>query len=247
MPPKFSQLPGQPYNQGMSSLPNPSQPISASQMKRRRGPGSTLVVVLLILLLIGSLVFGLWTFVQKTDLENNIDTKVQAGLEKAVNSALAEQELEFKEREKEPLKSYKGPTSYGAVEIKYPKTWSALIDESGTGNTPVIGYFNPGFIPALRSKVAIALKIEILEQDYNKSTEIYTRNASSGKVTVKAIKAQNVKGETGVRIDGEIGVGVKGTVVLFPLRDKTLRLTVESEKFIADFDKFILPNLKYSP
>ncbi len=49
---------------------------------------------------------------------------------------------EFIVREKQPLQTYTGPSAFGSISVKYPKTWSAYVDETNS-STPVDGYFHP--------------------------------------------------------------------------------------------------------
>lgn len=246
MQPDYPNFPGQPYNP--MGLP-PPQPISGSQLKRRHGGAGVIVMLIFMtLLFFGAAGFGAWAFLERTDYKNNVDKKVEQGVGKAVDDAKAAQLKEFEQREKEPLKTYKGPSTFGAVEIKYPKTWSAYIQESQAGNTPVNGYFHPNFVPGISADVAFALHVEVLEADYSDEIKQYDSAATKGSIKVKAIRAVNVPtAAPGIRIDGEIRQGQKGTVVMFPLRDKTLKLTAETEKFIEDFDKIILKYLIFAP
>jgi len=36
-------------------------------------------------------------------------------------------------------------------------------------------------------------------------------------------------------------------MILLPLRDKTLKISTESQQFVGDFDNIILANLKFVP
>jgi hypothetical protein len=51
----------------------------------------------------------------------------------------------------------------------------------------------------------------------------------------------------GVRLDGTIAENVKGSVILLPLRDKTIRIMTQSATYVADFDKFVVPSISYNP
>ena len=64
-------------------------------------------------------------------------------------------------------------------------------------------------------------------------------------MTVAPFRAVLVDSVLGARIDGEITTKRTGSVVLLPLRDKTLKIWTESNAYTADFDE-ILTNLSFS-
>jgi len=54
----------------------------------------------------------------------------------------------------------------------------------------------------------------------------------------------------GTRLSGQIFSSSKaapGTIVLVPMRDKTLEIWTESNDYLPDFNTYILPNLSFSP
>lgn len=244
MQPDFNQIPRPQSSQPYQPQPNMQQPISASQMKHGHSVGMIIALVVFILLFMGAAGFGLWALAQRNDFKSNSDKKVAAAVTKAVKETEGKKDTEFVEREKDPLAEYAGPAAFGSIKIKYPKTWSAYITENDKDNTPINGYFHPNFVPGLNSGVAIALHLEVLDTDYTKELEKFDSDTKSGKVKVTPLTHQGV---TGARIDGEVIRDRKGSVVLLPMRDKTLKLTTESESFTGDFNEIILKNLTFSP
>lgn len=245
MQPDYNQMPapqpGQPYQPYQPQIPT-QQPLAASQMKKGHGLLIPLIVSILLFLIAAG--FGLWAFGQRNDYKNNSDKKSAAAVSKAVQEAEAKKEADFLEREKEPLTEYNGPAAFGSIKIKYPKTWSAFVTENDKDNTPIKGYFHPTFVPGLQSGTAMALRIEIIETDYTNELGKFDSASKNGKVKVTPYTHQGI---TGARIDGEVAKDKKGSTVLLPLRDKTLKLTTESENFVADFNDIILKNLVFSP
>lgn len=237
--------PGQPYNQ-MPAVQQPPQ--TASQLKGgQRSKGLLIALIVVSVLLVGAIGFGIWAFMERSDYKNNSDQKVSAAVAQAVEETEVAKEKEFVQREKEPFKTYQGPPQLGSVEITYPKTWSAHIDEQGQGATPLVGYMHPNFVPGLDSGTSFALQFEIVEKAYAEELESYSRDAQNGAVTVTPIKLENVDGVAGARIDGEIVRGKQGSLALFPVRDKTLKISTQTDDFKSDFDSIILKNLKFNP
>jgi hypothetical protein len=232
----------------------PPQQVSNQYQPYKPGSKSNIkffvIIGVLILLLVGLIIFAMVTFGQMQDYKNNSDQKSA----KAVKEAKAEQEkilkAAFAEAEKEPLKSYTSPSAFGSVKILYPKTWSAYILENSSDGTPVDGYFYPDFVPNTSSdkKNNFALRIVINNNRYQAELQKHQSNLKLGKTTSTTFKPQNVAdAPIGVRLDGIINSGKKGSMVILPLRDKVLKVWTENQANQNDFNNFVLKNLTYSP
>jgi hypothetical protein len=234
------QLPQQNYQMPQMNMP----PDMSGQPKHHSSRGLITLLILFVILTIVASGFGLWAFGERNEYKNNVDEKVETAAAAAVEKAENAKEADFAERLKSPHDTYQGPAAFGSVGIKYPRTWSAFVTEEDKGSTPIDGYFHPNVIPGTRSGTAYALRLQVLSSDYARELARFDSDSKSGKVRVSAIELQGV---TGARIDGEIEKDRQGSTVLLPIRDKTLRLTTESEAFMDDFNKTILTNLTFSP
>lgn len=206
-----------------------------------------IAVVLLLLVSVG---FGAWAFISRQDYKDNVETKIAAAVGIAQKQTATAKDNEFLEKEKLPLKYYKGPGTYGSVQISYPKTWSAFVTELSTsGGTPVEGYFHPNFVPSISQQTGtgFALRVQVVSTAYDQVLRQFENNAKTGKVKITAYSASKVPGTVGARVDGEIVSGKQGSMVLFPIRDKTLKVWTEATQFVGDFDSNILPNLSFVP
>lgn len=209
-----------------------------------------MLIVLLVIFVLTSIGLGIFVFMvsaERDDYKNNSDKKVAAAVEVARQQVSDEKEKEFLEREKNPYKEYKGPSAFGSVSIIYPRTWAAAIDETGKGTSPVDGLMHPNFVPSVNSGTAYALKIEVLERNYAEVLGQFESESKKGTVRVSPFKAAKVPEVLGARVDGEIGRGLDGSMVVFPLRDKTISVSTQSQQFIGDFNNIILPNLLFIP
>jgi len=206
-------------------------------------------LVISVLFLLGAIGFGVWAYMERQDYKNNSDQKAAAAAEVAKQQAESAKETEFIEREKEPLKEYNGPSSYGSLKILYPKTWSAFITETNSGPVPLDGYLHPNFVPGVQSGTSFALRVQVVNKKYDQEMKQFESKVKAGKVKAEPYQAPKVKTEEtlGSRITGEIDQGKQSVMVLIPLRDKTLKISTESPQFIGDFDKIIMENLTFSP
>lgn len=223
------------------------QPQSASQLKAHKPVGLIIAVVLLALMLLGALGYAFMLMSSRNDFRDNAQEKIDAAVVVAEEKKTEELNADFIEREKEPLKNYTGPSQFGSVSIDYPKTWSAYVDESGKGSTPVDGYFHPNFVPGTDSGISLALRVEVLESSYDKVLDGYASGVKRGTVTVKPITLESVPSVAGSRVDGEVEREKQGSVVLFPIRDKTIKVSVLSDQFKADFNNTILKYMSFVP
>lgn len=202
---------------------------------------------LVVIALFASIIFGAWAFMSREDYKNNVDQKIAVAQEVTKQQTETAKDNEFQENEKQPLKKYKTPAELSSIEVSYPKTWSAYIDEKAGGSSPLVAYFNPQFVPAINNVNLYALRMELSNRtlvDEAKSLDGYVKQ---GKVTSQPYQSI-VKGSgLGIKFEGEIAPKKQGVLVLLPIREKTLKLWTESNDFKNDFENIILKNISYSP
>lgn len=202
--------------------------------------------ILSLVLLVVVFIFGLWAFGKMQDYKNNVDQKIAEASEKVKLQTSTAKDKELSEKEKNPLKHYKGPATYGSIDFQYSKTWSAYVDQSNN-STPLNGYFHPDYIPGVQSGTAFALRVQVLNQTYDQELKQLDSKVKNGKVKVAPFRAPNVPSVLGSRAEGEINLGQKDTKIFLPVRDKTLEIWTESDQFVHDLDTIILSSLTYSP
>lgn len=222
-----------------------------SSMKQRDQRGIIdawfLAFVLMLILFLGAVGFGVWAFMGRQDYKNNVEPKIAAAVAKAEDATSTKKDQEFAEKEKQPLRTYTGPSAYGSVTISYPKTWSVYADESNRGSNPLDAYLNPAFVPGLQSDTNVALRLQVVSTPYADVARSFESQVKNGKVTVKPYAIAKVPSVTGLRVDGEIASKKSGSMVIVPLRDKTLKIWTEASQFVADFDTNVLPNVTLVP
>lgn len=199
-------------------------------------------LVVAVLSFFATLGFAYWAYSERNDYKDNSDQKAAAAVEVASQKVASEKDNEFLEREKNPLVDYAGPAQYGSIKVKYPKTWSALITEE---NTPTY-IFNPKYVyGGVDTKQA--LKITVESQEYNSVIGQFDGQLDQGELTAKAYSLPKVPGVVGIRFDGQIEPGKSASLIILPLRDKTIKIVSESPEYFKDFNNIILPNLVFSP
>ncbi|MCA9337369.1 hypothetical protein KC951_01525 [Candidatus Saccharibacteria bacterium] len=215
----------------------------------QKGAINVLLIPLIVIVLafFGALAFGFWAYSGRQDYKNNVDEKIATAVDVAEKQTATEKDNEFIEREKQPLKEYQGPSSLGTIIIKYPKTWSAYVNDSGKGSAPLDGYFYPGVVPGVDTGASYALRLQVSEKTFSDEAKAYDNDVKQGKVSSQPYQPVNVKNVVGLRLTGEIEKGKQGIMILLPLRDKTIKLWTEAPQFEQDFDTNILPNFSFTP
>ncbi len=219
-------------------------------LKGERGSVNPLLlsVIGLAVLFIAAASFGIWAFMGRSDYKNKSDAKVATAVTANTKTVQAADAKTYAEEAKNPLKVYVGPDAYGSVHISYPKTWSAYIDTSS--GTPLDAYFHSDYVPAVDSKQAYNLRVQIVDQSYSSAVTSYSSFVSRGTATAVAYSLPKVTSVVGTRLSGAVfsnNPTATGSVVLLPLRDKTLKIWTESNDFLNDFNTYVLPNLSFSP
>lgn len=194
-------------------------------------------------LLVGTIGFAAWAFTERQTYKNNVDEQIAAAVEINTKQVSDQKDNEFLEREKYPLDNFEGSSQYGEIEVQYPKTWSAYITED---NNSAEYIFGPRYISG-DNNAARALKIEVESRSYDEALSTYDSQILNGDLRAKAYSLPEVRNVVGTRFDGAIEQGKQGSVILLPLRDKTIKISNEVPGLVNDFNNIILENLSFNP
>jgi len=199
-------------------------------------------------LLAGALGFGAWAFMSRQDYKNNSDQKAAKAAAEAKEATEAADAIKYAEEAKNPYTRHRGPDEFGAVTVKYPKTWSGYVVEGDKSGTPVNDYFHPKVVPDATDKDnAFALRIQVVDRAYDSVLRTYEGSINSQKLKAAPYTLPKVKGVIGTRLDGQVEPNKQGRLIILPMRNMTLKVWTESSSYMADFNKIILANLTFSP
>jgi hypothetical protein len=233
------------------AAPQPGQaphPMTPPTEPHKTPVALIIATVVLGLLAITFLVIAIMFYGQMSDYKNNSDVKSAAAVDVAKKEQAEELAAQFAEQEKEPLRSYTAPGSAASVKIVYPKTWSLYAVEGKEGSS-VNTYFNPNAISDVSNKDNVyALRMQVLDKSYASVVKEYETAAKKGEVTITPFKPERVQSaQTGVRIEGNVRDDISGSMVILPVRDKTIKIWSETANYTNDFNNFVIKNLEYSP
>ena len=212
--------------------------------------GVSLVIALV--LLVSAITFGVWAFMSRQDYKKNTDQKVSVAVSVQQKQDAVTELQKLAEDEKRPLNTYYGPPQYGSIIMKYPRNWSALIDDTGNDTTiPVNGYFATPVIPNLTGiNSTFALRMQFINQPYAQVLRSYQNQSTpTNPVITSAYSLPSLKNVVGVKMVGKISTIPNGssTLVILPLRANTLELWTVGNTYLNDFNTIILPNFTFSP
>jgi len=177
-----------------------------------------------------------WALINYFDQKDNVDTKVATAVSVAKKEQADIDEAKFLQRDKEPNRQFAGPEDYGRLVFDYPKTWSVYIDKDATTGTTYSAYLNPVAVPSVSNTKQYALRVLIEQKDYENVIASYESLVKKGDLKSSAVKADS---QDGTRLDGAFSKDVRGSAVIFKIRDKTVTIRSDADTFRTDFDKLI--------
>ena len=198
--------------------------------------GSMIAIIGLVVLVLGAGSLAIWAYVNYSEQKTNVDGKISLAVAEAKKEQSDVDEAKFAEREKEPNRQFVGPDDYGRLTFNYPKTWSVFeaTDVSRGGNYEA--YLNPVTVPPLGARQQFALRVIIEEKDYDQVVKSYEELVKKGDLRNTPTSAN---GHNGTRLDGSFSKDIRGSAVIYKLRDKTVTLRTDADTFKPDFENII--------
>lgn len=197
-------------------------------------------LVLAVLILIVASVMAVMYYTKYVEQRDSNQPIINAAVAEAETNQKEALEKEFTEREKLPTKNYTSPAELGAVRLMFPKTWSSYVDSGKMGEIEF--YAHPNYVPA--GNVNYALRMSVVDRPFVREIKSYDNAVKKGDLKAAAVR---VAGTTGTRLDGFLKKDQEGTMVIFPVRDKTLRVWTESKEFASDYNNIVLKGMTFVP
>jgi hypothetical protein len=220
-----------------------------------RGEMNVLLIplILVVLILFGVGYFAYYSYTNMTNYRDHSD-QISAAAVKAANQQLTETlQKQFAEEEKNPYKTYNGPSTFGSLHIKYPRTWSAYVSVNAQTDPMVNAYFYPDVVPDTgdsgngTNATNFALRVEVTQSSYSDILQNFQAQEQDHSIAVRPYQLKKVPSVVGVVVTGQIQSQKTGTLIILPLRNQTLEIWTEGNQFQKDFENIILPNLTFSP
>lgn len=199
----------------------------------------TVIIVIVSLVAVTFIGLFVWMLVQYNDVSTDVEGQIATAVAAAKIEQAMEDEATFAEREKNPYQSFSGPVDYGQLTFKYPKTWSVYIASDASKGGDFEAYFNPVEVNPVSNTTVNALRVKILDKDFETVVAEYQR-AMSQKDSNLSMTTITVNGTTANHYSGTIpSTDLNGYIVIFRIRDKTVVLRTDSVLFEEDFNQLI--------
>lgn len=201
-----------------------------------------IIIICLIVCFVAVSALSVWLYVIYTDQKNNVDEKIAAAVAIGKNEQATKDDEKFAQRDKEPMREFVGPEDYGRLTFNYPKTWSVYVNKDVTKGGTYEAYLNPITVPPITTTKQFALRVVIEEKDYAKKLAEYDSLVKKGDLKSTSV---SVAGNSGTRLDGAFSKDVRGSAVIYKIRDKTLIVETDATTFKPDFD-LLITTLKWN-
>lgn len=196
----------------------------------------TLVIaglVLLILILGG---VAIWSYLQYDAARTDVDGQIAVAVVEAKKQQAEEDELKIQAARENPYVQFVGPDDYGRVTFKYPRNWSVYVDKDASKGGDYEAYLNPVTVPPVSDKERFALRLTIEDDPYEKVLARYSKRVEKGDLKTTNVA---INGVSGTRVEGAFSKEIRGSAIVFKIRDKTLTIQTDALTFQRYFDELI--------
>lgn len=179
---------------------------------------------------------SVYLWLEYSEQKTNVDSIAANRVAEATKAQAENLEIQFAEREKQPMQQFTGPEDFGRLVFMYPKTWSLYV----VPNLPYYAYLHPKYVQHDNGNTRYALRVLIQAKQYEDVLKTY-----SERVAKKGLKSSTVQigsGEdkvVGTRFDGPLTDKIVGSAVVFKIRDKTVTIQTDIEASRPDFNNLI--------
>ena len=223
--------------------PQPSTvPIAPRADNQQKDLIRTIVIIGLALVSATFIALFIWMYIQWNEANTAVEAKIKVEFEEAVSANTAELENDFANREKQPYKTFGGPSDYGSLSFEYPKTWSVYIAADVTDGKNYEAYFNPNIIKPISDDTIDALRLKITNESTDSILEDYNGEVEDGNLTVET---RQINGDPVTIFTGQITDEFQGKVAVFKIRDKTVIIQTDATIFFDEF-AHVLDTINYN-
>ncbi|MEI6228927.1 MAG: hypothetical protein WCP11_02820 [Candidatus Saccharibacteria bacterium] len=189
-------------------------------------------------LMIGASTFGVWAYMNYNEQKTDVDGKIGDAVALAKKEQGDEDEKKFAEREKEPNREFSGPEEYGQVSFSYPKTWGVYVaTEASIKGGSYEAYFNPIEVPPVKAGQQYALRLSVVQKkSYDEFLKTFESSIKKGELKSSSALINDI---AVTRLDGNFSKDIRGSMVVFPVRDKLVTIQTDADTFKPDFDALI--------
>ena len=212
---------------------------SMNTLHKHEEGGVSLMLIMVIILAVTTVVFGglsIWAYTEYQRVSGDVNGQIRVAVVEAEQAQREDLDKDFLEKQKIPNDKFVGPVDLGRVTFDYPKTWSVYVDSDPTRGGDYEAYLHPEVVPKVSESTQFALRVTIEDDTYDEVVDSYNSKVNNGDL---AFSTTTSKGINGSRFDGNFSTNIRGSAVVYPIRDKTLTIRTDANTFKPDFDALI--------
>ena len=212
-------------------LPAPHKPTNIS-------------LILIIILGIGTIGFGLASILAFGKAHTATATLNSSTANAARSAANTQKEADDKAAivaNESPYRTYTAPEAFGAFAISFPKNWNLTVDLEDNDQSQVDMQLHPDMVRTVNNKIdLLATRVTLVREQMSDYLARFTSNKKISQTPV------TVSGIAGMKLTGTFPDARTTTMIVVPVRDKSLVFTNEDTTYAAEFQT-ILAQAKINP
>lgn len=217
----------------------PAQPVTfMAPPPPTRSKASLMVAIIAGFLAIVFAGLAIWAFLAYQEQKSDVEARIEQEASKRVKEQKEQDALIYAAALKKPYWKFDGPADYGGLSFNYPKTWDVYVASDTTDGKDFEAYLDKGTVPPVNDKQQFALRVTITNTDYDKVIAEYQDQIKKNELKSSPVK---VNGQDGIRLDGTFTKDLRGSAVIYKIRDKTLimQTDINSGEIKDDFEALI--------
>lgn len=230
--------PYQPQAQPMTMPQMPSaQQIVANQKPKKSHVLEVLLIIFIFIIGAGAIGGAAYCQSQFSALNANVLTDRSNRANEAMQAQKIIDDKAYENRNASDTREFTGPSDFGALTFKYPKTWKVYLENNDDSNPTYTAYFAPDYVPPNNGSYNYALIFKLQNIDYDK----YLQNLSQKKLI--SIAPIYLNGLTGSKATGKLDdkeEQANGSEAIIKVNDYTAILrTDDYDKYGEEFDTIL--------
>lgn len=230
--------PYQPQAQPMTMPQMPSaQQIVANQKPKKSHVLEILLIIFIFIIGAGAIGGAAYCQSQFSALNANVMTDRSNRANEAMQAQKIIDDKAYENRNASDTREFTGPSDFGALTFKYPKTWKVYLENNDDSNPTYTAYFAPDYVPPNNGSYNYALIFKLQNIDYDK----YLQSLSQKKLI--SIAPIYLNGLTGSKATGKLDdkeEQANGSEAIIKVNDYTAILrTDDYDKYGEEFDTIL--------
>lgn len=198
--------------------------------------GMLIGVIALVVAVVGMAGLSVYLYMQYDEQKTNVESKISLAVSESNKELETKLEADFQKRENARTLEFASPADLGRISFMYPRGWSVYVDNDGQRGGDYKVFFHPKIVPTVSNSERFALRLVIEDKAYDRIIDGYQNDVKRGDLKSSPIK---FNGHSGTRFDGAFSKDIRGSAIVFKVRDKTVTMRTDAETFLPEYENLI--------